>query len=152
MLQLGCSKIRFFRLLASLRTQPIDLYQIVKNAQYFDILRSSWRLAPVRILPRFQFAVIFRMYYTIRYLYWQTNYVFIFPEGICQAPVIWWHLIIIEPPVSAIKVSPASIKGWVSAEMVARASSLHLCLRFEIFHCGFAILFFWTQIGRKIQN
>ena len=45
------------------------------------------------------------------------------PAGICQAPVIWWHLIIIEPPVWAIKVSPVSIKGWVSGGMAARTSS-----------------------------
>ena len=105
-----------FRLLASLRTGQIDSHQIVKNAKYFDILKDhtgDWP-APVRILPRFQFPVIYRIF---------TNYVFTFPASICQAPVIWWHLIIIEPPVSAIKVSPASIKGWVSAEMVARASS-----------------------------
>ena len=105
-----------FRLLASLRTGPIDSHQIVKNAKYFDILKDhtgDWP-APVRILPLFQFPVIYRIY---------TNCVFIFPASICQAPVIWWHLIIIEPPVSAIKMSPASIKGWVSAEMVAMASS-----------------------------
>ena len=49
-----------FRLLASLRTGPIDSHQIVKNAQYFDILKNhtgDWT-APESIFPRFQFSVI----------------------------------------------------------------------------------------------
>ena len=49
-----------------------------------------------------------------------------FPAGIFQALVIWWHLIIIEPPVWAIKVSPVSIKDWVRGGLAARTSSHNL--------------------------